>query len=200
VTRRPSFMNWCQGVRERGGHRPVMHVRQMAWPGAGVAGTTLRRLPPPPAHPPPQSQSLALPVPVPATGHASAVTWSRKAKLPVRLLNPWLNPELSTPGCRATRSSSCGLPPPSGGSRVLRGATALAWRGMAPGSRKDRASSGYPRRPVTAMSCASPPSTPSVAIPFIQSTAAFPPLARQAGASVASARCSRKAYPSIAAL
>jgi hypothetical protein len=57
----------------------------------------------------------------------------------------------------------------------LRGTTARSWRGMAPGSRKDLGFFSIGPPAPKPSSCASRPSTPSVAMRFIQTTAACPP-------------------------
>ena len=135
----PKFMNWCRGDGGGGAIDLVMHVRQM---GFGQALEWLERrfggLPAPESTPASPAQSLALPAPV-------AGNWPRvrrylveERKLPARLLEPLTQSGTLYADARANAVflllDAAAIPVGA----ELRGATALAWRGMAPGSRKDR--------------------------------------------------------------
>lgn len=135
----PKFINWNLDWGGGGAIDLVMHVRQV---GFGQALQWLEQrfgsctsLPPPAT---PQTRSLALPPPM-------ADNWPRverylveERKLPATLLNPLVQ-------SAALYADALGnavfllldtAAVPVGAE--LRGTTALAWRGMAPGSRKDR--------------------------------------------------------------
>lgn len=135
----PKFMNWCEGGGGGGAIDLVMHVRQM---GFGQALEWLEQrfgsLPPPQPATPSQAGSLALPAPV-------AGNWPRvrrylveERKLPVRLLEPLVQSGALYADARANAVFLLLDAAAVAVGAELRGATALAWRGMAPGSRKDR--------------------------------------------------------------
>jgi len=141
----PKFMNWHLDRGGGGAIDLVMHVRQV---GFGLAlewleqrfgsGTSL------PAQATPQTRSLALPPPV--TGNWPRVEryLAQERKLPATLLQPLVQSGALYADARAnavfllldTAATAVGA--------ELRGTTALAWRGLAPGSRKDRGFFGIP--------------------------------------------------------
>jgi hypothetical protein len=132
-------MNWCQGVGGGGAIDLVMHVRQM---GFGQALEWLEQrfggLTPTQPATPPQAQSLALPAPV-------AGNWPRvrrylveERKLPAMLLEPLAQSGTLYADARANAVFLLLDAAAVAVGAELRGATALAWRGLAPGSRKDR--------------------------------------------------------------
>ena len=135
----PKFMNWSQSVGGGGAIDLVMHVRQV---GFGQALEWLEHhfgtFTPLPPQAMLQAQSLSLPPPV-------ADNWPRvqrylveERKLPSTLLEPLVRSGTLYADARAnavfvlldTAANPVGA--------ELRGTTALGWRGMAPGSRKDR--------------------------------------------------------------
>ena len=135
----PKFMNWRQGIGGGGAIDLVMHLRQV---GFGQALEWLEQrfgccssLPPQAT---PQTRFLVLPPPV-------AGNWLRvrrylveDRKLPATLLEPLVQSGVLYADARAnavfllldTAALAVGA--------ELRGTTALAWRGLAPGSCKDR--------------------------------------------------------------
>ncbi|HYV29593.1 MAG TPA: DUF3991 and TOPRIM domain-containing protein [Candidatus Binatia bacterium] len=135
----PKFINWNQGLGGGGAIDLVMHVRQV---GFGQALEWLERrfvgLTAPQSGSMPSEQALTLPPPV-------AQNWPRvecylieERKLPRALLSPLVQSEIIFADVRA---NAVFLLVGSGSIPVgaeLRGTTALAWRGMVPGSRKDR--------------------------------------------------------------
>jgi Toprim-like/Protein of unknown function (DUF3991) len=144
----PKFMNWNQGIGGGGAIDLVMHVRQVGfgqaleWLEERFAGIT----PPQPASTS-KAQALTLPTPV-------AQNWPRvqrylveERKIPAPLLSP---PVQSGTLYADARANAVFLLVDSDATAVgaeLRGATALAWRGMAPGSRKDRGFFSVPATP-----------------------------------------------------
>ena len=144
----PKFMNWNQGVGGGGAIDLVMHVRQL---GFGQALEWLERRFAGLTAPQPASmsttQALALPAPV-------AENWPRvehylveERKLPAALFAPLHQSGIIYADVRAnavfllvgTNATPVGA--------ELRGTTAFAWRGMAPGSRKDRGFFSVPSTP-----------------------------------------------------
>jgi len=135
----PKFMNWSQSVGGGGAIDLVMHVRQV---GFGQAlewldlhlGTFTPPMPPAP----PQAQSLSLPPSVADNWPRVQRYLTEERKLPATLLEPLVRSGTLYADARAnavfvlldTAANSVGA--------ELRGTTALGWRGMAPGSRKDR--------------------------------------------------------------
>jgi hypothetical protein len=141
----PKFMNWCQSIGGGGAIDLVMHVRQV---GFGQALEWLEQrfgsCTSLPLQATPQTRSLALPPPV-------AGNWLRvrrylveERKLPATLLEPLVQSGVLYADARAnavfllldTAANPVGA--------ELRGTTALAWRGLALGSRKDRGFFGIP--------------------------------------------------------
>lgn len=134
----PKFMNWNLGLGGGGAIDLVMHVRQL---GFGQALEWLEHrfascssLPPQAA---PQTRSLVLPPPVAANWRQVERYLVEERKLPATLLQSLVQSGVLYADGRAnavfllldTAATAVGA--------ELRGTTALAWRGMAPGSRKD---------------------------------------------------------------
>jgi Toprim-like/Protein of unknown function (DUF3991) len=132
------FMNWHSDRGGGGAIDLVMHVRQV---GFGQALEWLEQrfgsLPPHPSATTTQAQSLALPAPL--TGNWPCVRryLVEERKLPVGLLEPLAQAGTLYADARANAVflllDTAAIPVGA----ELRGTTALAWRGMAPGSRKD---------------------------------------------------------------
>lgn len=142
------FMNWTQGLGGGGAIDVVMHVRQIGfgqalqWLEHRFAGLT-----PPQPGATPKEQALALPAPV-------AENWPRverylveQRKLPRALLFPLLQSEIIYADGQANAVFLLVSPDATPVGAELRGTTALAWRGMAPGSRKDRGFFSLPSTP-----------------------------------------------------
>jgi hypothetical protein len=134
----PKFMNWNRGWGGGGAIDLVMHVRQVGfgqaldWLERRFAGLTL----PPPASVS-RRQALMLPAPV-------AENWPRverylveERKLPGTLLSPLVHSGIIYADVRANAVFLLVGPDATPVGAELRGTIALAWRGMAPGSRKD---------------------------------------------------------------
>lgn len=133
------FMNWSQGVGGGGAIDLVIHLRQVGFGQAlewlELHFATAATLPPPATL---QAQSLSLPP-------AVADNWPRvqrylvqERKLPATLLEPLAQSGVIYADGRinAVFVLLDNAANPVGAE--LRGTTALGWRGMAPGSRKDR--------------------------------------------------------------
>jgi hypothetical protein len=156
------FMNWTQGLGGGGAIDVVMHVRQVGfgqalqWLEHRFAGLT-----PPQPGATPKEQALALPAPV-------AENWPRverylvqERKLPRALLSPLVQSEIIYADVRANAvfllvgSEAIPVGAELRGTCLRPGfgrqATALAWRGMAPGSRKDRGFFSLPSTPCQAI-------------------------------------------------
>ena len=130
------FMNWHRGQGGGGAIDLVMHLHGLGFGQAlewlephGVAATVL---PPTPSRPP-----LTLPPPVPQNLDRVRRYLSEERHLPLGLLEPLLQSASLYADTKANavfllRDQQC---QPVGAE--LRGTTAAAWRGMAPGSRKD---------------------------------------------------------------
>ena len=135
----PKFMNWGQGIGGGGAIDLVMHVRQV---GFGQAlewleqrfgsGTSL------PFQAAPQTRSLALPLPT--TGNWPRVEryLVQERKLPATLLQPLVQSGALYADAQANAVFLLWDTAAVAVGAELRGTTALAWRGLAPGSRKDR--------------------------------------------------------------
>lgn len=130
------FMNWHRGQGGGGAIDLVMHLHGLGFGQAlewlephGVAATVL---PPTPSRPP-----LTLPPPVPQNLDRVRRYLSEERHLPLGLLEPLLQ---SASLYADTKANAVFLLRDQQGQPVgaeLRGTTAAAWRGMAPGSRKD---------------------------------------------------------------
>ena len=135
----PKFMNWNLGSGGGGAIDLVMHVRQF---GFGQALEWLEQrfgsaasLPPQAT---PQTRSLTLPPPVAGNWPQVERYLVQERRLPAILLQPLVQSGSLYADARANavfllRDSAATVV-----GAELRGATALAWRGLAPGSRKDR--------------------------------------------------------------
>jgi len=144
----PKFMNWNRGLGGGGAIDLVMHVRQVGfgqalqWLEHRFAGLT----PLQPASTP-RTQTLALPAPV-------AENWPRvqrylieERKLARVLLSPLVQAGIIYADVRANAVFLLVGPDATPVGAELRGTTAVAWRGMAPGSRKDRGFFSLPSTP-----------------------------------------------------
>ena len=135
----PKFMNWNLDCGGGGAIDLVMHLQRV---GFGQALEWLESrfgaFTPPQPKATSQAQSLALPAPVAGNWPRVERYLIQERKLPATLL-PWL---LQSGILYAdARANTVFLLLDSAATAVgaeLRGTTALAWRGMAPGSRKDR--------------------------------------------------------------
>ena len=148
----PKFINWNQGVGGGGAIDLVMHVRQL---GFGQALEWLERrfagLAPPQPASMPREQALALPAPVTENWPRVERYLVQERKLPRALLSPFLQSGIIYADVRAnavflligTDATPVGA--------ELRGTTALAWRGMVPGSCKDRGFFSLPLTPHSAI-------------------------------------------------
>jgi len=143
----PKFMNWNQGVGGGGAIDLVMHLRQLSfgqaleWLERHFAGLT------------PQTASMARPqaltLPAPTTQN-----WPRverylveERKLPWALLAPLVQSGIIYADLQANAVFLLLDPNATPVGAELRGATGVAWRGMAPGSRKDRGFFSLPSTP-----------------------------------------------------
>lgn len=135
----PKFMNWGQGLGGGGAIDLVMHVRQV---GFGQALEWLEQrfgalTPwPPPATLPARSFSL----PPPWADHWPRVQryLVQERKLPTSLLEPLVRSGTLYADARANAVFVVSDVAANPVGAELRGTTALGWRGLAPGSRKDR--------------------------------------------------------------
>jgi hypothetical protein len=148
----PKFMNWNQGGGGGGAIDLVMHVRQL---GFGQALQWLERrfvgLTSPQPESTPRAQVLVLPAPV-------AENWPRverylleERKLPGALLSALVQSGIIYADVRANAVFVLVGPAATPVGAELRGTTILAWRGMAPGSRKDRGYFSLPSTPCQAI-------------------------------------------------
>jgi hypothetical protein len=135
----PKFINWNQGVGGGGAIDLVMHVRQL---GFGQALEWLERRFARLAPPEPTSFSRTPALTLPAT---AAQNWPRverylveERKLPWRLLSPLVRSGILFADVRSNAVFLLLDPDATPVGAELRGTTALAWRGMVPGSCKDR--------------------------------------------------------------
>jgi hypothetical protein len=133
------FINWNQGVGGGGAIDLVMHVQQG---GFGQALQWLEEHFGIPAPPPPASRVTpsACSLPPPALHH-----WPRVERylvqergLPRSLLTPLVQAGLIYADTRANAVFLLGDSPATAVGAELRGTSSQPWRGMAPGSRKDR--------------------------------------------------------------
>ena len=148
----PKFINWNQGVGGGGAIDLVMHVRQL---GFGQALEWLERRFVGLAPPEPTSLSRTPALTLPAT---AAQNWPRverylveERKLPWRLLSPLVRSAILYADVRANAVFLLLDPDATPVGAELRGTTALTWRGMAPGSRKDHGFFSLPSIPCQAI-------------------------------------------------
>lgn len=148
----PKFMNWNQGLGGGGAIDLVMHLRQV---GFGQALQWLEHrfdgFTSPQPESTPREQALSLPASV-------AENWPRverylveERKLPAALLSPLVQSAIIYADVRANAVFLLVGPDATPVGAELRGTTALAWRGMAPGSRKDRGFFSLPSTPYEAI-------------------------------------------------
>ena len=134
----PKFMNWSQSVGGGGAIDLVMHLRQVGFGQAlqwlELHFGTFTPLPPPAMLP---ARSLSLPPPM-------AENWPRvqrylvqERKLPATLLEPLVRSGTLYADARANAVFVLWDTAANPVGAEVRGTTALGWRGMAPGSRKD---------------------------------------------------------------
>lgn len=148
----PKFINWNQGLGGGGAIDLVIHARQVGfgqalqWLEQRFAGLT-------PAQPAsmPRTQPLTLPSPV-------AENWPRvqrylvqERRLPRALLLPLVQSGILYADHRANAVFLLLDPNATPVGAELRGTTAWPWRGMAPGSRKDRGFFSVPSTPCQAI-------------------------------------------------
>ena len=148
----PKFMNWNQGIGGGGAIDLVMHVRQL---GFGQALEWLERrfagLTSPQPGSKPKAQALTLPAPVQENWPRVERYLVEERKLPRALLSPLVQSEVIYADVRANAVFLLVGPNAIPAGAELRGTTALAWRGMAPGSRKDRGFFCLPSTPCQAI-------------------------------------------------
>jgi len=146
------FMNWNRGFGGGGAIDLVMHVRQVGF-GQALAWLEHRFAGPTPLQPAstPRTQTLALPAPV-------AENWPRvqrylieERKLARALLSPLVQAGIIYADVRANAVFLLVGPDATPVGAELRGTTAVAWRGMVPGSRKDRGFFSFPSTPCQAI-------------------------------------------------
>jgi hypothetical protein len=135
----PKFINWNQGVGGGGAIDLVMHVRQVGFgqalewlearfgvtaptPPAAVSAPRMLTLPPAAAHHWPQVERYLI----------------EERRLPRSLLLPLRESEILYADARANAVFLLGDSAATAVGAELRGTTARSWRGLAPGSRKDR--------------------------------------------------------------
>lgn len=148
----PKFMNWHQGVGGGGAIDLVMHVRQLGF-GQALAWLERRfaRFTPPHPSSRPNAQALTLPAPVGENWPRVERYLVEERKLPRRLLSPLVQSEIIYADVRANAVFLLLDPDAIPVGAELRGTTALAWRGMAPGSRKDHGFFFLPSTPCEAI-------------------------------------------------
>ena len=148
----PKFINWNHGVGGGGAIDLVMHVRQV---GFGQALQWLERrfagLTSPPPEPTPQAQALVLPAPVTRNWPHVERYLIEERKLPKALLSPLVQSEILYADVRTNAVFLLVGPNAIPVGAELRGTTALAWRGLAPGSRKDHGFFSLPSTPCEAI-------------------------------------------------
>ena len=148
----PKFMNWNQGVGGGGAIDLVMHIRQV---GFGQALEWLERRFVGFTSPLPEStlraRALSLPAPVAENWPRVEAYLIEERKLPEALLSPLVQSESIYADVRANAVFLLVGPDATPVGAELRGTTALAWRGMAPGSQKDRGFFSLPSTPCQAI-------------------------------------------------
>jgi hypothetical protein len=135
----PKFINWNLDWGGGGAIDLVMHVRQV---GFGQAlqwleqrfGSCTSWAP----TAPPRTASFALPPPVPGNWPRVERYLVGERKLPATLLQPLVQSKVLYADARANSVFLLRDAEAIAVGAELRGTTALAWRGLAPGSRKDR--------------------------------------------------------------
>jgi len=146
------FMNWNQGLGGGGAIDVVMHVRQVGfgqalqWLETRFAGLTA-----PQPGSTPKEQPLALPAPVVENWPRVERYLVEQRKLPRALLAPLVQSQIIYADGRANAVFLLVGPDATLVGAELRGTTALAWRGMALGSRKDRGFFSLPSTPRQAL-------------------------------------------------
>ena len=145
------FFNWNQGGGGGGAIDLVMHVQQL---GFGQALQWLEDrftgLAPPQPAPTFNPQAWALPAPVPQNWPPVERYLVEERKLPEPLLSPLVRSAILHADVRANAVFLLVGPDATPVGAELRGTTAFAWRGMAPGSRKDRGFFSLPSSPCQA--------------------------------------------------
>lgn len=133
------FMNWNHGTGGGGAIDLVMHVQQVGF-GQALEWLQLHfgAFPLPPPATTPRLQSLVLPVPVPQNWPRVQRYLIQERKLPPMLLPPLLGSGTLYADARANAVFLLRDLQTTPVGAELRGTTPLAWRGMAPGSRKDQ--------------------------------------------------------------
>lgn len=133
------FINWNQGVGGGGAIDLVMHLRQLGfgqalqwledrfgtWPSVEPAFS-------------PAPQALTLPHPAPHHWPRVERYLTEQRQLPRSLLTPLVHAGIIYADARANAVFLLGDTPASAVGAELRGTTSQSWRGLAPGSRKDR--------------------------------------------------------------
>jgi hypothetical protein len=133
------FINWNQGVGGGGAIDLVMHVQQLGF-GQALQWLEDRFGTPAPAQPVSLVTTRSWTIPPPAAHH-----WPRverylieERRLPRSLLAPLVQTGIIYADARANAVFLLGDTPATAVGAELRGTTSQPWRGMAPGSRKDR--------------------------------------------------------------
>jgi hypothetical protein len=148
----PKFMNWNRGFGGGGAIDLVMHVRQVGfgqaleWLEHRFAGLT-------PLQPAsrPSAKALTLPAPVVENWPRVQRYLLEERKLARALLSPLVQAGIIYADVRANAVFLLVGPDAIPVGAELRGTTALAWRGMTPGSRKDRGYFSLPATPCQAI-------------------------------------------------
>jgi len=142
------FINWNHGVGGGGAIDLVMHVQQIGF-GQALQWLEDHFGAPVPVQPAPIFATHARTLPPPAPHH-----WPRverylieQRQLPRSLLTPLVHSGIIYADVRANAVFLIVDPDATPVGAELRGTTALAWRGMAPGSRKDRGFFSLPSTP-----------------------------------------------------
>jgi hypothetical protein len=135
----PKFMNWNQGVGGGGAIDLVMHVGQFGF-GQALQWLEERFGTPLPVQPAfmPRTQALTLPPPAMHHWHRVERYLIEERMLPRSLLTPLLQTGILYADSCANAVFLVGDTPATAVGAELRGTTPEPWRGMAPGSCKDR--------------------------------------------------------------
>ena len=144
----PKFMNWNQGIGGGGAIDLVMHVRQLSF---GQALEWLERhfasLTPPQTASMARPQALTLPAPTTQNWPRVEGYLVEERKLHWTLLAPLVQSGIIYADLQANAVFLLLDPNATPVGAELRGATGVAWRGMAAGSRKDRGFFSLPSTP-----------------------------------------------------